>query len=322
MVEETLAAYLAGWDVSKGPAPFKHSLPPPIDPELGHNGIRPTRAKIMRLVPIGDPWPAVWAEHQRNIGFREGPRNANPWTKELGIGYASYCAAAATLVPHHQGVQWFPECEFGARGDAYSPDFERWGSHRGIWQYDHASKGQPCDLLTGDLITYDWNGDGVADHTETLINSYSDLTFDTIGYNTGSPEGCHFPIRRNRKYLIGRLRCAGVFYGDTTTPINPGPSGVPMDFNPPFNIVGRIVSDWFPPGGGHYQFTDAGFVYAWGGARYSEINGGGPAADPNTHWNDGHRVGAKIGPPMDPQGNPIPGMLYTCVDTAGERYTY
>lgn len=173
-------------------------------------------------------WAQVWAEHQRNIGFTEsrGP-NVNPWTQEMGFGNVAYCSAAASVVPHHQGVQWPSWVQVPPKGEAYSPDWQHFPS----WMFDHASRGQPCDLQPGDIVTIDWGGDGVADHTETVVQVYADGTYDTIGYNTGHPEGCHYPIRRNRTYLVGRFRAQGFIYDGTPGP-GPGPTPPPAPSGP------------------------------------------------------------------------------------------
>jgi hypothetical protein len=148
-------------------------------------------------------WGQVWAVHKKNIGFMEGPNNKNPWTEELGIGDVAYCSAAASVVPHNQGVQWPNWAQHPPKGEAYSPDWEHFPS----WKADHSSQHQPCDLLPGDIVTYDWDDDGTADHTETVVDVRADGTFVTIGYNTGSPEGCHYPITRDRRFLVlGGLR--------------------------------------------------------------------------------------------------------------------
>lgn len=42
--EEMEAARLAGWNPADGDPPETHAAPPPVDPELGHNGIAPTDA--------------------------------------------------------------------------------------------------------------------------------------------------------------------------------------------------------------------------------------------------------------------------------------
>jgi len=163
-------------------------------------------------------WGQVWAAHKKNIGFVEGPNNKNPWTEELGIGDVAYCSAAASVVPHNQGVQWPNWAQHPPRGEAYSPDWEHFPS----WKADHSSQHQPCDLLPGDIVTYDWDDDGTADHTETVVDVRADGTFVTIGYNTGSPEGCHYPITRDRRFLVGRFRSEVVIYGGPSTAVAVG----------------------------------------------------------------------------------------------------
>jgi hypothetical protein len=128
-------------------------------------------------------WGQVWARHKRNIGFVEGPHNKNPWTEELGIGNVAYCSAAASVVPHNSGVQWPHWVQHPPKGEAYSPDWQKFPS----WKYDHASQGRPCDLLPGDIVTYDWKDDGTADHTETVVDVHADLTFVTVGYTPAYP---------------------------------------------------------------------------------------------------------------------------------------
>lgn len=155
-------------------------------------------------------WPEVEPEHAANVGFVEGAGNRNPWSEEIGAGDAAYCISAACIVPHHHGVQWWPWSQFGAKGAAYCPYFRVAAIRAGVWVDDHASRGAPCDLRPGDVVLYDWNGDGVADHAETVKEVFG-LGFSTYGYNVGHPEGCHI-VYRDRKYLMGRARLDGTLY--------------------------------------------------------------------------------------------------------------
>lgn len=154
-------------------------------------------------------WADVLDEHRVNVGFVEGPNNANPWSAELGIPHVAYCAAAATRVAAHHGVDWGPDAQFPHKGIAYSPYVKTWGEARGLWRDDHPAAG--VDLQPGDIVLYSWNHDTVADHTESVVMVYLDGTFDTVGYNTGSPEGCH-SVHRDHKYLLGRVRAVGTIY--------------------------------------------------------------------------------------------------------------
>jgi peptidoglycan hydrolase-like protein with peptidoglycan-binding domain len=214
MAESIEGARRAGWNPADGPAPFTHPLPPADDPALRHNGV-PAPAE-------GDPdfvapeqrlataarvdLRAILAEHWHNVGFVEGPNNANPWGPEQGVSSSAYCDSAASIVPYHHAHAWWSECTFGAKGCAYCPDHVRAGEQHGAVRYDHTSRGEPADVLAGDLLFYDWNGDGVADHVETAVDDCpSNGRTHNIGYNTGTPEGCH-EIWRDRTYLLCRLR--------------------------------------------------------------------------------------------------------------------
>lgn len=157
----------------------------------------------------------VAAEHDRNMGFVEGPGNQNPWTREMGIGDTSYCDAGASLVPHHNGVTWWPWCQFGEQGSAYCPYHITAALRAGHWR-----AGARCVLEPMALVFYSWNGDDIADHVETVkavYDSPSTGTFDTWAYNAGTPQGAHV-IHRDRKYVLGCIPMRGVFYGAAAIP--------------------------------------------------------------------------------------------------------
>lgn len=178
---------------------------------------------------MSTPWEWVLAEHQRNVGFREGPSNANPWGPEQGIPNASYCDSGASMVPYHQGYRWWPESQCGEKGCAYCPSHINVGQAHGEVRFDHASRGDPADVVEGDLLFYSWNGDSIADHVETAIESVgTGARTHNIGYNTGSPEGCH-DLWRDRRYLLCRLRPSrngGYTHGGAPGP-GPGPAPAP-----------------------------------------------------------------------------------------------
>jgi len=176
-------------------------------------------------------WADVWAEHRGNVGYNsETPMTPyhNPWSEEMGIGDVEFCAAAATIIPHHHGVEWWPEAQFGNVGYAYCPYLEQGAKDHGVWQYDLASQGQPADLHPGDLVLYSWGNNGVADHVETVVTTYADLSFDTVGYDTGTPNGCHYPIRRDRTYLLGVVHMSEWAYGPAAPAKPPGDPTLPL----------------------------------------------------------------------------------------------
>jgi peptidoglycan hydrolase-like protein with peptidoglycan-binding domain len=163
---------------------------------------------------------ALRAEHAGNVGFTEGPHDQNPWSEEVTGSDTLYCLCASTVIPHHHGYDWPAVFQNAPRGAAYCPWFMGRAIDLGWWEYDHASQGHPCDLLPYDIVLIDWDGDGTADHAETVKAVFADGTFDTWGYNTGRPQGCH-QVRRNRKYLLGRVRPPYVTQPSPASPTPP-----------------------------------------------------------------------------------------------------
>lgn len=201
-------------------------------------------------------WDAVRAEHLKNVGFREGPGDRNPWTEEMGAGDAAYCVAAATIVAHHSGVQWGADAQFGDKGFAYCPYLWNWAAKHGYARPDHTSQGRPAAAKPGDIYLWDWDFDGVADHAETAITADAGgdgLVHGALGYNTGSPEGCYSGIVRPRKYLLGVVDMAWAYAG---APAPMPPPQPPAQVGPPW--PGRVLR--YPP------FTTSppgGDVWAW-----------------------------------------------------------
>lgn len=191
----------------------------------------------------------VLPRHRANVGFVEGPSNANPWGPRQGIPNAAYCFSAQSVVNYDAGVRWWPESQCRELGFAYCPSGVNVGQARGVVRFDHASSGDPADLVPGDLVFFSWNGSSVADHVEVVIQVYADGTFDTIGYNTGSPNGCHV-VRRDRRYLLCRLRMAAAFY-DGAAPSSPPSVTAPVPPPAPSGprtlqqgSTGQDVADW------------------------------------------------------------------------------
>lgn len=170
-------------------------------------------------------WDPVYAEHRGNVGFNEGPNNDNPWSAELGIPNVPYCASGATRVPYHHGYRWWEDDQFGLNGSAYCPSVVSVGNGHGEWEFDRASTGNPCSVQAGDLLLYDWNGNGEADHIETAIeNSVGGGRTHNIGYNTS--DGVR-DLWRDRRYLLGRRRPSrdgGYNFGRVPEVPGPGPA--------------------------------------------------------------------------------------------------
>lgn len=153
------------------------------------------------------PLAAVLERLRKEVGFREGPNNANPYGPAQGVGdHQPYCNSGACMCAYWAGYRWWPEQTYGEKGDAYTVHHVQVGQRHGEVMLDRASAGQPCDILAGDLLFYDWQGNGVVDHVETAIEDCpSGGRTHNIGFNTGDPGGC-WDLWRDRKYLFCRLR--------------------------------------------------------------------------------------------------------------------
>lgn len=201
----------------------------------------------------GDPWPAVKAEHEANVGFVEGPGNRNPWSEEIGAGDAAYCVSAATIIPRHHGVTWWDDSQFGVNGFAYCPYLVSAAVRHGVFEFDHTSKGLPAPVYEGDILLWDWNYDGVADHAETAMQDDGGddgYVHGIEGYNCGTPEGCHAGVTRPRKYLLGVVHMGGWAYtgaaptappAPTPAPA-PTPQGLPTSPYTPLSVDGQLGS--------------------------------------------------------------------------------
>src|ERR1041385_2939046 len=110
----------------------------------------------------------VMAEHRSNVGFREGPNNANPWGPEQGVSNSAYCDSATSMVPYHHGLRWWADCQFREKGCAYTVYHVNAAQRHGKYVEDHASKGQPAPLAIGQPVFFDWNDNGGVDHVETV----------------------------------------------------------------------------------------------------------------------------------------------------------
>lgn len=104
----------------------------------------------------------------------------NPFSRDLGRPAEAWCGDFVTDVYKKTGVP-LPSMQPGCKtGFAYCPDAVAWahshGAVRSSWQ------AQP-----GDIALFDWNANGVADHTELII-SWANGTLTTVGGNSG-PDG-------------------------------------------------------------------------------------------------------------------------------------
>ncbi len=135
------------------------------------------------------------------IGFHEGASNENPYGIWYGIPNAPYCAMGVSWCFAQVGLSHLIAAQT-PKGFSFNPAALHWFQMQGMVVNKFA--GQP-----GDLVFYDWNGDGVADHVE-LLEAASSGGITTIGFNTGSPndptkEGC-WRVHRNYLFIIAIVR--------------------------------------------------------------------------------------------------------------------
>jgi Putative peptidoglycan binding domain/CHAP domain len=107
----------------------------------------------------------------------QGYNGQNVFSSDLGRPPEAWCGDFVTDIFKRAQVP-LPSMQPGCRtGFAYCPDAVDYsrahGADRNSWE------SQP-----GDIVLFDFDGDGVADHTE-LVTSYQDGTLFTIGGNSG-----------------------------------------------------------------------------------------------------------------------------------------
>lgn len=149
------------------------------------------------------------------IGFSEGANNENPYGDWYGIPNAPYCAMGVSWCFAQVGLSHLIAAQT-PKGFSYNPTALHWFQLQGMVVNKY--QGQP-----GDLVFYDWNGDGVADHVELLEASSPD-GFTTIGFNTGNPndptkEGC-WQVHRNYLFVIAIVRPKYPVVVKPTTPVS------------------------------------------------------------------------------------------------------
>lgn len=135
----------------------------------------------------------AWLKQQ--VGFHEGPNNENPYSRWQGLHNAPYCDSCAQEAAVEQGgYKWPAYCQYGVKGDAYTPYTMEHAQRLGMWRSKSAVP------QVGWQVEFDWNGNGVADHIGTVIDVNSDGTFLTI---EGNYHDQVMYVRRDKKYVLG-----------------------------------------------------------------------------------------------------------------------
>ncbi len=131
------------------------------------------------------------AEARKHIGVRENPPGSNrtPFGRWFGVDgvawcniFVSYCffTAAGVLI-----ADGFPGGRaigvFKGKGCSYVPTTEAWLRSIGAW----VDKAMP---LPGDIVIYDWQGDGRSDHIGIVSRSADQGAFLAVEGNAGAGE--------------------------------------------------------------------------------------------------------------------------------------
>lgn len=158
--------------------------------------------------------PIVTSKARELLGLYEHPDGSNHVpgiTDWYGIDPGPWCAMFVSRVFYNAG--YVEAIAFStSRGFAYCPYGVNAAKRLGRWH-------QGADGITeGDVVFYDWNGDGIADHVEYAIAS----GFTTIGGNVGNRSQI---VKRSSAGVMGYYRPA---YTDA-----PHPAPVPPNDHPP-----------------------------------------------------------------------------------------
>jgi len=153
------------------------------------------------------------------IGFVEGDAEETPYAMWYGIPNQAYCAMSVSWCFAQVGLSHLVAAQT-IKGFSYCPAGLEWFQRQGCVVNKY--QGQP-----GDLVFFDWNSDGVADHVGYIENSSSDgLT--TIEFNTGNPNdhtnpktGC-YRVHRPYMFVMAIVRPK---YATTIAPAKPVSTG-------------------------------------------------------------------------------------------------
>lgn len=189
---------------------------------------------------------AVIEFFRRNNGLGETPggSNCNWITHWYGMGCAPWCAMTTSRALAEAGfgdpenVQVPGVARTTRHGWAYCPYVRQNFIDAGRW-VDDSNAGQP-----GDLIIFDWTGDGVGDHIGVVESRLSDGTYLTWEGNT-SADMLH---QRRRSQGVIQGFCRLPYDGNGGPPVTPAPQGEAPPFPgrflryPPTTIGGDVRS--------------------------------------------------------------------------------
>lgn len=132
---------------------------------------------------------------ESKVGFHEGANNDNPFGPWQGVRNAAWCDSFAQWgAVENGGFRWPQKCQFGEKGDAYTPWTVQHAKELALWREPSSTPEPHWQAL------FDWNHNGVADHIGTVVRVNRDGSFVTVEGNYHDQVAY---VVRDRTYLLG-----------------------------------------------------------------------------------------------------------------------
>jgi len=131
---------------------------------------------------------------EKEIGYTETPANSNKtkFGKWFGFDGVAWCGMF---------VSWcYDKAGFPLGNVGFSKGFA--GCQTAVAHYKKKNKGTTTPVA-GDIVFFDWNGDGRFDHTGIFVKDIDGKSFETIEGNTSLTNQSNGGqvMRRKRKYV-------------------------------------------------------------------------------------------------------------------------
>jgi len=131
---------------------------------------------------------------EKEIGYTETPANSNKtkFGKWFGFDGVAWCGMF---------VSWcYDKAGFPLGNVGFSKGFA--GCQTAVAHYKNKNKGTTTPVA-GDIVFFDWNGDGRFDHTGIFVKDIDGKSFETIEGNTSLTNQSNGGqvMRRKRKYV-------------------------------------------------------------------------------------------------------------------------
>lgn len=140
-----------------------------------------------------------------------GTKWPNPWWPK-GISAYDDCAACVSFY-------LFGLNSLGNPFYSYVSQIQTWGRNLGVWHAGHAG------VQRGDVLAFDWDGDGDPDHTEIVVSVSSGGSIVTSRGTNSNPGDDMRDRTRSAGYILSYIRPP---YPGTTAAANGGANLIPQ----------------------------------------------------------------------------------------------